>query len=73
MLVQHRASLLRAFGHHVAFVWPTLLNMLQYDPTRCCIQQVASVWPGRYAYACAQLRRKTALRDRYRELTVTFK
>ena len=33
-------NMLHAFGHHVAFVFPTLLNMLQRDPTMlhptCC-------------------------------------
>ena len=49
MLVQHRATLLHATRcvrlatmlHNVAFVWPTLLNIMQNDPTMlhatCCI------------------------------------
>ena len=35
--------------HNVAFVWPTLLNMLQHDPTKRWTQHVASVWSGLYA------------------------
>ena len=33
MLVQHCCMSLPTLLHNVAFVWPTLFNMLQHDPT----------------------------------------
>ena len=42
-------NMLHALGHHVALSFVHLANPAQHDATRiqqCCVQHVASVWPG---------------------------